>query len=284
MPHAGANFTGVTFFNNLPVQGANNGLSLDGTNTVLGNDVADLTVPAILLNDREIPTSDIAGANPPFNVILHDYFNVATTSLNGSVVELLSLLTGDSERVHLEVQPGLSIIRQHVAAGEFWISTFAGGTSMAVGFFGGIQSIGIDGTTGNVTIIGTGSQPVANLRVLGSITGSAFFQGVDGAYNIDRNNDRGKLLCNQNASGPVTLNLPNMAFASTQGFFIIVMVDDAQGITVVADAGQTINIGGIVTSVAGTIASNQVGASVALYCVHPARWQAAYSTGAWAFT
>lgn len=284
MPQSGPVFTGVTFFNNLPVQGANNGLSLNGTDTVLGNDVADPAAPAVLLNDREIPTSDIAGVNPPFDVILRDYFNFATTRLNGSVIELESLVTGNSERVHLEVQPGFSIIRQHDAATEFWMVTSGGGTSFSVGFLGGVASMGIDGTTGNVTVIGTAGQPVANLRVNGSITGSSFFQGVDGVYNVDRDADRGKLLVNQNATGPVTLNLPLMNLANVAGFFIIVMVDDAQGITIQAEAGQTINIGGVLTSVAGTIASNQVGATVALYNIHPARWQAAYSTGGWAFT
>jgi hypothetical protein len=59
---------------------------------------------------------------------------------------------------------------------------------------------------------------------------------------------------------------------------------DTDGIRIIANAGDTINIAGTVSAVAGRIDSTQIGASVTLICIDSTQWIATSALGTWTVT
>lgn len=265
--------TGVFYLGNQSVSpvgsgDASNGLSIDGVSgdVVLGNDVNDPAAPARLLDSREILTDgNFFILNDGFNSrTLMDGSNFVINAVAPGASQVFSMAASINDRFTWTVQDG------------------AGGVTMSYGFLGGPGQITIydDGLLQLAAPFATKNG--AAVQVNGSVTSSLFFNGIsDGAYDIDRLTDRGKLFCHQNPLGAITLNLPNVAFADAVGFHIYVTIRDASGITIQGFAGQTIDVGGVVSNVAGDISSTFVGSSIHLAVVESNVWQALSFTGVW---
>lgn len=84
---------------------------------------------------------------------------------------------------------------------------------------------------------------------------------------------------NEGATGMATFTLPSAA-ANIQVTFL---VQDADGITIDADAGDTIRIGASVTAAGATISSTTIGTSVTLVAINDTEWAAVSSVGTWTF-
>lgn len=81
-------------------------------------------------------------------------------------------------------------------------------------------------------------------------------------------------------TGTLTCNLPTAGLVN--GSTIILYVDSASVVTVQAAAGQQINIGADLSSVAGTAASTAEGSTLTLtYRVADTSWHAISSLGSW---
>lgn len=260
--------TGAPF----PAGSADNGLSVDPVTgrIVLGNDFGDPAAPARLLNSREIKTDG------NFFTLTDDLGFLAQTLLDGGNILIQATAAGSFQSFTM---------RASINDTFTWVvADGAGGVTLSYGFLGGPGQLTIyaDGTLNLGAPAATKNGAIAQIN--GSCTYSLFFNGIStGAYNIDRLTDRGKLFCHQNATGAITLNLPNMAFADAAGFHFYAAVHDATGVTIVASAGQTININGVISTVGGTLTSNIIGSSIHLAMIDPGAgtWQALSYTGNW---
>jgi hypothetical protein len=83
---------------------------------------------------------------------------------------------------------------------------------------------------------------------------------------------------NEGATSEITLTLPTAA--ASKGPFIF-YCQDADGIKIQAGAGDTIRIGGNMSSVAGYAASSVIGSSVTIVGINPTEWVALTSIGLW---
>lgn len=92
--------------------------------------------------------------------------------------------------------------------------------------------------------------------------------------------DEGVLLTNEGAAALVAFTLPTAEAGRTFRFY----VQDADGIRVVAAAGDTIRVNGSVSAVAGRIDSTTVGSFIELMAVNATEWIAVASSGTWTVT
>jgi hypothetical protein len=83
---------------------------------------------------------------------------------------------------------------------------------------------------------------------------------------------------NEGASAIVPFTLP----AAASGLEYTLFVQDADGIQVIAGAGDTIRIGSLVTAAAGNVQSNTIGSSVTLKAINATEWVAIAALGTWA--
>lgn len=90
--------------------------------------------------------------------------------------------------------------------------------------------------------------------------------------------DSGKVFTNEGATGKIVFNLPT-AVANYNYTFV---VEDADGIDVVASAGDTIQFASTVTAAAGTITSTTIGSSITLVAINATEWVATSLVGTWA--
>lgn len=90
-------------------------------------------------------------------------------------------------------------------------------------------------------------------------------------------NDSGTVYTNQGAGSQVTITLPE-ASAGRQFTFI---VEDSDGITVQAAAGDTIRQAGSVSSAGGTASSTTIGDTITLIAISSSQWFAVASHGTW---
>lgn len=94
--------------------------------------------------------------------------------------------------------------------------------------------------------------------------------------------DRFKTFTNEGASASVPFALPTAA--AGEGPFTFV-VQDSDGLSVVAGTGDTIRMGSSVTSSAGSIASTTVGDRVTVVAINATEWVAEWvTTSGWSFT
>jgi hypothetical protein len=97
------------------------------------------------------------------------------------------------------------------------------------------------------------------------------------SYNI-LTGDSGSVFTNEGASAIVPFTLP----AAASGLEYTLFVQDADGIQVIAGAGDTIRIGSLVTAAAGNVQSNTIGSSVTLKAINATEWVAIAALGTWA--
>lgn len=130
-----------------------------------------------------------------------------------------------------------------------------------------------DGTTGKVIqtspIIVTDAGALEGLQV----TVTPKTQAAS-PYTVT-NGDSGKVFTNEGASSIVTFNLPT-AVAGLEYTFV---VQDADGLTVVASAGDTIRIATAVSAVAGNISATAIGATVRLVAINATEWVSVATNG-----
>lgn len=94
------------------------------------------------------------------------------------------------------------------------------------------------------------------------------------------NGDSGKVFTNEGASAGVTFNLPT-AIAGLEYTFV---VQDADGLTVVANAGDTVRIAGAVSATAGNSASTTIGSTVRFVAINVTEWISVATNGTWIVT
>ena len=89
--------------------------------------------------------------------------------------------------------------------------------------------------------------------------------------------DSGTVFTNEGASAKIVYNLPTAAAGLTYTF----VVQDADGIQVVAASGDTIRIAASVSAAAGNIDSTTIGSTVVLVAINATEWIAITSLGTW---
>lgn len=85
---------------------------------------------------------------------------------------------------------------------------------------------------------------------------------------------------NEGATALIVHNLPAAAVGVSYTF----VVQDADGIRVVADTGDTIRIAGSVSAAAGRIDSTTVGSTVTLLAINATEWVSIATNGTWTVT
>ena len=306
-----------------PAGAANNGLSVDPVTglIVLGNDVGDATEPARLLNNREIITDDALGNFYALNLNSINYG--INTALNGQDITITGgngtfpfflmqagdaslavsqVITNDGAQSQSIIQSGdFSQAGVDVATGntgfsylhlsstdfsnQFWVKADGSGfINMSVRGAFGLDFLRTDVSSLNTQFSNNNMQTFngATLQVSGPLTHRELVNGFSGNRNVDRDIDSSRFLYNTAAG---TLVLPNMAAANTRlGFNLRFACNNAAGITVQAEAGQTILIGGSATSVGGTLASTTVGSFARITLLDAFTWTVENFTGTWAIT
>lgn len=288
---------------------ANNGLSVDTVTgkIVLGNDLGDATAPAQLISNREIQLEDSAGN--PFTITLTALTALVKTILSGSRVEVLGdpftsseifATTGDGGTSQIQALAGIGGVSAVVSrSGNGGIGTITVNSdntdifTIQVDGSGVIQCI-VSNTFNvwqiNIANLGTqiaNGSPVAFnnacLQVSGNVTKRLFTQSQGaGTYNINRDLDSGKSFRN---TGALVLALPNMVGANDRpGFYFDVVVTNAAGITVDADAGVSIRFGGLVSSAGGTVTSTDVSACLRVLLIDGSTWAVTSYIGSWSLT
>ena len=92
-------------------------------------------------------------------------------------------------------------------------------------------------------------------------------------------NETNALLTNEGATASVPFTLP----AAADGLQYQFCVQDADGLTITAAAGDTIRISSSVTAAAGTVTSTAIGSCVTLKAINATEWFAVSSIGTWTF-
>lgn len=239
---------------------ARNGDSIDSTGRiVLGNDENAASRLAQLLNNREIPTSDVVSGTP-FYVTFDDWANVSEMRIDGQNLSF-------------------------VATGGNDLAIFSGSTFMvsSTGLPGLVTSAGINtsngfwqiGPVGGVLLVYNG----AVLQVNGPVTNTLFNSAIGGAYNFDLDLDNAKSFNNPNAAATITV--PNTSLRS--GIHFWAECDNAAGLTIQA-SNQVIRSGASTSTLGGTITTTTVGSAVHIIQTQAAVLNAVTMTGVWSFT
>lgn len=90
--------------------------------------------------------------------------------------------------------------------------------------------------------------------------------------------DSAKVFTNEGATAKIVFNLPT-AVANLMYTFV---VEDSDGIDIVANSGDTIRFAGTVTAAAGTITSTTIGSTITLVAINATEWIATSLMGTWA--
>jgi hypothetical protein len=263
---------------------ANNGLSVDASSgaIVLGNDVGDPLVPAILLSNREIATQDAVGTNL-FSVSLNDLFNAINTALNGGNITIADA-AGISQIIADVNAGGLTAARMFIQTNTVkWkvqssttdVTITSGSANIGVMRFQNVSPFGVHfhSNSGN-------AYNSATVQISGTTTFRRFTQSTGVNVSIDRDLDSGKLWRN---SAAVNLTLPNMAGANSRpGFILGACCNNVAGLTITATA-LVIRFGSLVTSNGGTLSSTDVGACVTIV-YDGTQWITESFCGAWSLT
>jgi hypothetical protein len=92
--------------------------------------------------------------------------------------------------------------------------------------------------------------------------------------------DSGKTFTNEGSTTKIDFTLPAAAAGQVNTF----IVQDPDGLRVVAAAGDSIRLGGAVSALAGNLDSTSVGSSVTLQAINATEWMATAYGGLWAVT
>lgn len=92
--------------------------------------------------------------------------------------------------------------------------------------------------------------------------------------------DVGVAFTNEGATAKIIFTLPTAVKDLTYTF----IVQDPDGVTVTAAAGDTIRLGATVTAVAGNIDSTSIGSATTLVAINPTEWMAISMNGLWVAT
>lgn len=92
--------------------------------------------------------------------------------------------------------------------------------------------------------------------------------------------DSGKVYTNEGATGEIVFNLPTAA----ANLFYTFVVQDSDGVEVVANTGDTIRLAGSVSASAGKIESATIGSSVTIIAINATEWVAMALMGSWTVT
>lgn len=92
--------------------------------------------------------------------------------------------------------------------------------------------------------------------------------------------DSGTLYTNEGATAQIVFNLPTASANLMYTFY----VQDADGIKINANTGDTIRIYSEVSAAAGFASSTTVGSSVILTAINATEWVATYALGTWTVT
>lgn len=150
------------------------------------------------------------------------------------------------------------------AAGLFQIGT-SGATSFRL-FTNNTVALTLDASQ-NATFVG---YVIGNKRLITP------FNTTPNTLNATTNNS--VVFTNEGASALNVINLPTAAANLTYTFY----VQDADGIQIVASAGDTIRLSGSVTAAAGSVSSTTVGSSLTLVAINATEWVASCIVGTWA--
>lgn len=231
---------------------ANNGLSTTSpTNVVLGQEVDQAGDPAQLVSDREIPLGAFGG----FSIRL-------TGDLSDAIVFSNTFISVNTSTFGTKDFLQFVAIDLSLAA----VMGFASGPNRFRIQFGGLEAIAWE-TNGRTTLNFGAIMP-------------EIVEAKTTAFAINTTIDRNKRFTNEGAGAGVVFTLPPAAAGLTYTF----IVQDVDGITVDADAGDTIRIGSSVSTAGGTINSIVIGSVVKLVAINATEWIAESMLGTWTFT
>lgn len=96
--------------------------------------------------------------------------------------------------------------------------------------------------------------------------------------------ENGNFYTNEGASALVNFTLPSAAAFNPAAMVYRFYVQDADGIKVTANTGDTIRLAGSVSGAAGNITSTTIGSAVVLVCINATEWVAESIVGTWTVT
>ena len=137
-------------------------------------------------------------------------------------------------------------------------------------------------TANNINVVGTGAVSVSGNPGTSTLTISVTtdsFTWTDQSVSFNATSQNGYF-----CTGLLTATLPASA-GLANGATIIFYVDTASSVTIQANAGQQINIGNQLSSVAGTAFSNAEGSTLTLtFRIADSNWHGISSLGSWSTT
>lgn len=178
-----------------------------------------------------------------------------------------------------------------LSAGSFRFKTTSA-TSVSFSFNSANQTaaiLSLNDSTGATTFGSSGGTFLTgdsslNATGVGYLNGSQFRAVIKtqaaSPYAVTATTDNRQAFTNEGTSALVTFNLPTAA-ANLDYTFI---VQDADGIRVVANTGDTIRIAGSVSASAGRIDSTTVGSTVRLIAINSVEWISVATNGTWVIT
>jgi hypothetical protein len=146
----------------------------------------------------------------------------------------------------------------------------ATGTSLALGTVDGGTALTLD-TSNNAT--GVGYAQGWQQRVQAKTQAAS-------PYSVSATTDNRNAFTNEGTTALVTFNLPTAAANLVYEF----VVQDTDGIRVVANTGDTIRLAGSVSAAAGRIDSTTIGSTVRLLAINATEWVATAINGTWTVT
>lgn len=244
------------------VTGANNGVSLNAGNVVLGQDVGAIGNPAFMSNNREIPY--LGNRYLQFQNLSNPtdgYIRIGTPFPGRTTI----LVRGNNFIV-----PGFAVQNDAGTVHKTWLIEAA-----TLGDPDGYLAI-----TDQIGLIVT----IKRAQTTFSSQVTAFTTVRDSAVNlaIALPADRSRIVfTNRGAAGVITFSLPAFNGVSIWADYTFTIVA-AFGIIIQAPAGVTIRIGGVVSPAGGTVSAGAVGDTVKLLQISATEWQAVSVVGAWA--
>jgi hypothetical protein len=226
--------------------------------------VFDGTTGKIIKDGGAIPTGEI---------------EVGVTPSNGTANVLLKTdASGEVNNATGITNPTPGILNILRPASDIYSTlSFGANGSLTVGNGDfGISNMALN-YTGSVNFTDAAAQTAAIAG--GRLTAGHVVVAKTAAYPIVAN-DWNTRFTNEGATGRVDFTLP----AATAGYTYTFMVQDADGMRVIAATGDTIRNAGDVSAAAGRIDNATIGSVVKLTCINATEWFVEYATGTWTVT
>lgn len=187
----------------------------------------------------------------------------AKTGVRASTGHQLFLVSGGVDRILLDLNNGILALR---SVGQV---RFSSGSDPSTGydlnvFRSGTSEATLGTTTGGISTL------LCARTVEASTVGSA-------SPNLLVSSESRKLLTNEGATAEAYNTLPSAAAGMEFAF----AVQDADGLRVVAAAGDTIRLAGSVSAVAGFVRSTVIGSALILTAINATEWVALSVAGTW---